>query len=171
MAVQPATGSLEAENERLAANLGAQASQVTRLQAGLETWMGEATRLQSEATRLQSEGAAQARQITLLEAGMETWMREAMRLRGEFAIASATPFEAEVEAWTREAVRLRAELAVQADQATQLANELAACKGEVANLAKERDDLYASTSWRLTVPLRGAKALVSGTLKKLGWLQ
>jgi FkbM family methyltransferase len=178
MEVLPAAGSLEAENKRLAADLSAQASQVTRLEAGLETWI-------KEATRVRAECAAQASQVERLEAGLDAWMREAMRLRVEVGaqanettglraehaaeVSQATQLEAAMESWTREAIRLRAELAVQASQATQVVAELAACKGEVANLTKERQDLYASTSWRVTAPLRGAKALVSWILRKLGW--
>jgi hypothetical protein len=35
-------------------------------------------------------------------------------------------------------------------------------------LKKEREELHASSSWRMTAPLRMTKVLISGALKKLG---
>ena len=122
MEVPPVAGSLEAENKRLAADLGAQVSQVGRL-----------------------------------EAGLEAWLTEAMRLRTELASQAS------------EATSLRTKLAALADHDAKLAAELAGFAAQLAQLEKERQDLYASASWRMTAPLRKAKIFASGTLKKLGW--
>jgi FkbM family methyltransferase len=64
--------------------------------------------------------------------------------------------------------RLRADLAAQASNVARLEAELAACESEVAGLKKEREELHASSSWRMTAPLRMTKVLISGALKKLG---
>jgi FkbM family methyltransferase len=173
-------GSLEAENKRLAAELAAQFRHAERLEVGLADWS-------SAARRLQAERDAHASQVARLEAGLEVWMKEAMRLRVELAaqsneatdlrpehaaeVSHVTRIEAEHPAQSSETTGLRADLAVQASVATQVAAELATYKGEIARLRRERQDLYASTSWRLTALIRHTKALVSGTLKKLGWRQ
>ena len=56
---------------------------------------------------------------------------------------------------------LRAELAAQASQVARL-------EAEVVGLRKEREELHASSSWRMTAPLRRSKGLVYETLRKLG---
>jgi FkbM family methyltransferase len=77
--------------------------------------------------------------------------------------------EAELSAPASELRRLRADLAARAGEVARLQAELAAGKAEIVGLTKEREGLYASSSWRMAAPLRMTKVLISGTLKRLGY--
>jgi FkbM family methyltransferase len=58
-----------------------------------------------------------------------------------------------------------------AAETVDLAAALAGSQAEAARLAGERDQIYASHSWRLTAPLRAASDLLRGALRKLGGRQ
>jgi FkbM family methyltransferase len=112
--------------------------------------------LDRENKRLTARLAAQSSQVARLEAGLEAWATEAARLRTELAASEVTRLQTELAAQSSQIARLEAGLAAWTSEATRLRGELAAYKG------------YAISGWRMTAPLRRARGLLYGTLKKLG---
>jgi FkbM family methyltransferase len=115
-------------------------------------------------------GAEVYREVSDLPPAEDPYVKNSL-LQAELADQAShiAQLEAELTAPTTEIRRMRADLAARADEVARLEAELAARKAEVLGLTDERENLYASSSWRMTAPLRMTKLLISGTLKRLGY--
>lgn len=171
-ALQAEQAQLVQQRDKLQAKASALAAQVAALQQAQEQADKDRAALRDEIARAEAARTEQAREMEALANKLQATEQQAAA-QAERAEAERSARFRETAALTgrleelqrtqdrAEAARLRQQQAAQAKAVAGQAGELAQAQAEAARLQARVDELLASTSWRLTAPLRWVKLRLS----------
>ena len=155
---------LLAENRRLRAGLDQMQGDVLRLSRALEPMHRlneELARLRDEAEQLGAAGQSHRERIEQLTGQLAQLQGEAAQLRGEVA-----QLRGEVAQLKGEAEQLRHAGQVCREHNAELEAAGQTYRERIEQLAGQLQDVYESTSWRLTRPIRWLKRCLSGIIRR-----